>query len=197
MSGVRATQCDELRPLGQLRLQRDVVEIEPARPRRFGAVRIDGDDLEIDALAETQAARCASPSRHACRPGWGVDAGHFGDELDAVGERRRGERPDGRARRAAPSRRTSVIGLRRQRSPSRRGRRLDRGRRAATCRGPAAGGNRSAEPRASSFAIVAARPACGERHVVDDAGRELGARTAADDMQDRAARPRRATRREN
>src|SRR4030095_2584837 len=81
---------DELRALHQLRLQRDVVEIEPAWPCRRSALRIDGDDLEVDALAQTQ--------EGVVRAHWKMLAAGLrgcarcaGDELDAVGERCRRE----------------------------------------------------------------------------------------------------------
>ena len=84
-------------------------------------------------------------------------------------------------------RRTSVIAFRRRRSPSRRAHRWDRGRRAATCHDPAAADNRTADSRASSFAIVAARPfAVNAMWSMTPAFNSAGW-AAADDMQNRLA----------
>ena len=81
---------DEPRPLGQLGLQRDAVEAEPARPRGLRPRGVDRDDLEVHALAETDE-RVVRPHRDVLAARLRRDAGDLGDVLDAVGERRGGD----------------------------------------------------------------------------------------------------------
>jgi hypothetical protein len=79
---------DEAGPLGELGLQRDVVEVEPARAGGAGRRRIDRDDLEVDPLGEAQQ-RVVRAHREMLPAGLRRDPGDAGDVLDAVGERRR------------------------------------------------------------------------------------------------------------
>ncbi len=90
MSSLRATQWTRRGPSASAATQRRVVEVEPARPRRLRAVRIDGDDLEIEALAEPQQ-RVVRAHRGVPAAGARRAAGQVADVLDAFGERRRGD----------------------------------------------------------------------------------------------------------
>ena len=206
MSSRARDPVDEPRPLGQLGLQRDVVEIEPARPRGLRAVRIDGDDLEVGALAEPQE-RVVRAHRDVLAAGLRRDAGDVGDVLDAVGERRRGddqmvERRGGEDRERdeiAPAAAVRHDACRADQTPTfiaapassggeielDSSRRSDRGRTPATTPEPICWRHAY-----STLARVERRERRrearrGERHVVDDAGLELARAAAADDVQDR------------
>ena len=87
---------DEPRPLGELRLQRESSRSNQRGRGGFAPVGIDRDDFEIEARRRGAAARCACPSRRACRRAAARTPVMLGDVVDArrraSSRRRRGGR---------------------------------------------------------------------------------------------------------
>ena len=83
-----ARACDpgnQARLVAQRRLHRGVVEIEPARPRRTRQARVDRDQLEVDAPAETHE-RVVRSHRGVLPAGTRRDTGEVRDIFDRLRE---------------------------------------------------------------------------------------------------------------